>query len=507
MSVRRVMGIESEFGISNPRDASANPMLLSSQVVNAYGNVVMPDRLRRMRWDYDVESPLRDARGFDMSRADADPSQLTDDDYGLANLVLPNGARYYVDHAHPEYASPEVTNPYDATLWDLAGDRIIEKSARLASTLTGELLTVYKNNTDGKGVSYGTHENYQVERDVPFTDLIKFLTPFFVTRCIFAGAGRVGLGQDEIEPGFQISQRADFFEAQVGLETTLRRPIINTRDEPHADPDKFRRLHVIIGDANMSHRATYLKMGTTAIVLSMIEAGFLSLDFELYDPVTSMHLVSHDYELKTKQRMRDGSELSAIEIQRHYQASAVAFLAATGEQDEMAHDVVAHWGRILVALETDPMSLVNEVDWITKLSVLNGYRNRDQLLWSDSRLAAIDIQFADLRPEKGISLILQQKGKVDVMFTEAQITEAVANPPTDTRAYFRGTCISKFCNQIAAASWDSVIFDLGPDTPLKRVSTPDARGGIKLTSEALFARSDDANELLANLEPRYLSAD
>lgn len=507
MSVRRVMGIESEFGISNPRDASANPMLLSSQVVNAYGNVVMPDRLRRMRWDYDVESPLRDARGFDMSRADADPSQLTDDDYGLANLVLPNGARYYVDHAHPEYASPEVTNPYDAALWDLAGDRIIEKSARLASTLTGELLTVYKNNTDGKGVSYGTHENYQVERDVPFTDLIKFLTPFFVTRCIFAGAGRVGLGQDEIEPGFQISQRADFFEAQVGLETTLRRPIINTRDEPHADPDKFRRLHVIIGDANMSHRATYLKMGTTAIVLSMIESGFLSLDFELYDPVTSMHLVSHDYELKTKQRMRDGSELSAIEIQKHYQVSAVAFLAATGEQDEMAHDVVAHWGRILVALESDPMSLVNEVDWITKLSVLNGYRNRDQLLWSDSRLAAIDIQFADLRPEKGISLILQQKGKVDVMFTEAQIAQAVANPPTDTRAYFRGTCISKFCNQIAAASWDSVIFDLGPDTPLKRVSTPDARGGIKLTSEALFARSDDANELLANLEPRYLSAD
>lgn len=507
MSVRRVMGIESEFGISNPRDASANPMLLSSQVVNAYGNVVMPDRLRRMRWDYDVESPLRDARGFDMSRADADPSQLTDDDYGLANLVLPNGARYYVDHAHPEYASPEVTNPYDAALWDIAGDRIIEKSARLASTLTGELLTVYKNNTDGKGVSYGTHENYQVQRDVPFTDLIKFLTPFFVTRCIFSGAGRVGLGQDEIEPGFQISQRADFFEAQVGLETTLRRPIINTRDEPHADPDKFRRLHVIIGDANMSHRATYLKMGTTAIVLSMIEAGFLTLDFELYDPVTSMHLVSHDYELNTKQRMRDGSELSAIEIQKYYQASAVAFLSATDERDEMAHDVVAHWGRILSTLGSDPMSLANEVDWITKLSVLNGYRNRDQLLWSDSRLAAIDIQFADLRPEKGISLILQQKGKVDVMFSEAQIAQAVATPPTDTRAYFRGSCITKYCNQIAAASWDSVIFDLGPDTPLKRVSTPDALGGIKLASEAVFAKSRDANELLTNLEPRHLSAD
>lgn len=506
MSVRRVMGIESEFGVSNPRDSSANPMLLSSQVVNAYGNEVMPNRIRRMRWDYDVESPLRDARGFDMSRADADPSQLTDDDYGLANLVLPNGARYYVDHAHPEYASPEVTNPYDAALWDTAGDRIIERSARLASTLTGDLITVYKNNTDGKGVSYGTHENYQVLREVPFGDLVKYLTPFFVTRCVFAGAGRVGLGQEDIEPGFQISQRADFFEAEVGLETTLRRPIINTRDEPHADPDLFRRLHVIIGDANMSQRINYLKMGTTAIVLSMIEANFLKLDFELYDAVTSMHLVSHDYKFETKQRLRDGSEMSALDIQKHYQSSAAGFLTETGETDEMAHDVVKQWGRILNALEHDPMSLVNEVDWITKLSVLNGYRNRDHLLWNDSRLAAIDIQFADLRPDKGLARVLQQKGKMDLLFTEEQVAQAVANPPVDTRAYFRGTCVAKFVDQVAAASWDSVILDLGPDVPLKRISTPDALGGTQAATSDLFEQSELAADLLANLKPEHVLA-
>ena len=506
MSVRRVMGIESEFGISNPQNSSANPMLLSSQVVNAYGNEVMPNRIRRMRWDYDVESPLRDARGFDMSRADADPSQLTDDDYGLANLVLPNGARYYVDHAHPEYASPEVTNPYDAALWDCAGDRIIERSARLASTLTGDLITVYKNNTDGKGVSYGTHENYQVLRQVPFNDLVKFLTPFFVTRCVFAGAGRVGLGQDDIKPGFQISQRADFFEAEVGLETTLRRPIINTRDEPHADPDLYRRLHVIIGDANMSHKINYLKMGTTAIVLSMIEAGFMELDFELYDAVTSMHLVSHDYKFATQQRLRDGSKKSALDIQRHYQQSAVRFLTEIGESDEMAHDVVSNWGRILDALEHNPMSLVGEVDWITKLSVLNGYRNRDQLLWNDPRLAAIDIQFADLRPDKGLARVLQQKGKMDILFTEEQIENAVANPPTDTRAFFRGTCVSKFVDQVAAASWDSVIFDLGPDVPLKRISTPDALGGTREASLGLFDSSELAADLLANLKPEHVLA-
>lgn len=506
MSVRRIMGIESEFGISNPQDSSANPMLLSSQVVNAYGNEVMPNRIRRMRWDYDVESPLRDARGFDMSRAEADASQLTDDDYGLANLVLPNGARYYVDHAHPEFASPEVTNPYDAALWDTAGDRIIERSARLASKLTGELITVYKNNTDGKGVSYGTHENYQVLREVPFTDLIKFLTPFFVTRCVFAGAGRVGLGQENLEPGFQISQRADFFEAEVGLETTLRRPIINTRDEPHADPDLYRRLHVIIGDANMSQRMTYLKMGTTAIVLSMIEAGFLTLDFELYDAVTSMHLVSHDYKFETKQRLRDGSEMSALDIQKHYQQSAVQFLLETNEMDDMAHDVVKNWGRILDALESNPMSLINEVDWITKLSVLNGYRNRDLLLWNDSRLAAIDIQFADLRPDKGLARVLQQKGKMDLMFTEEQVAEAMSNPPVDTRAYFRGTCVAKFVDQVAAASWDSVILDLGPDLPLKRIATPDALGGTKTATAELFERSNLATELMANLMPEHVLA-
>lgn len=386
------------------------------------------------------------------------------------------------------------------------GDRIIERSARLASTLTGELITVYKNNTDGKGVSYGTHENYQVLREVAFSDLVRFLTPFFVTRCVFAGAGRVGLGQENLEPGFQISQRADFFEAEVGLETTLRRPIINTRDEPHADPDQYRRLHVIIGDANMSQKMTYLKMGTTAIVLSMIEAGFLELDFELYDPVTSMHLVSHDYKFQTKQKLRDGSEISALDIQKHYQKSAEQFLVNTGETDPMTIDVVSQWGRILDALERDPMSLVNEVDWITKLSVLNGYRNRDQLLWNDSRLAAIDIQFADLRPDKGLARVLQQKGKMDSLFSEDQVAHAVANPPEDTRAFFRGTCVTKYVDQMAAASWDSVILDLGPDAPLKRVTTPDALGGTKAAAFDLFENASDARELLANLKPEHVLA-
>ena len=217
-----------------------------------------------------------------------------------------------------------------------------------------------------------------------------------------------------------------------------------------------------------------------------------------------MHLVSHDYKFETKQRLRDGSEMSALDIQKHYQESAVRFLAETGETDPMSHDVVQQWGRILTTLENDPMSLVNEVDWITKLSVLNGYRNRDQLLWNDPRLAAIDIQFADLRPDKGLARVLQQKGKMDLLFTEEQVAQAVSNPPVDTRAYFRGTCVAKFIDQVAAASWDSVILDLGPDVPLKRISTPDALGGTARATAELFATSSAAADLLANLKQEHV---
>src|SRR5436305_2144377 len=245
-------------------------MLTSSQIVNAYATAM--HRARRARWDFEEENPLRDARGFDLARELADASQLTDEDSGLANVILTNGARLYVDHAHPEYSTPEVTNPRDAVIWDKAGERVMVAAAEHAAKIPGAgAIQLYKNNTDNKGVSYGTHENYLMRRQTPFADIVRHLTPFFVSRQVVVGAGRVGIGQDGRQHGFQLSQRADFFEVEVGLETTLKRPIINTRDEPHADPERYRRLHVIIGDANLSEVSTYLKVGTTALVLSMIE--------------------------------------------------------------------------------------------------------------------------------------------------------------------------------------------------------------------------------------------
>src|SRR5690606_26470261 len=296
MTVRRVMGIETEYGISVAGQPTVNPMLSSSQIVNAYAG--RAGRLRRARWDFEEENPLRDARGFDLARDLADESQLTDEDVGLANAILTNGARLYVDHAHPEYSTPEVTNPRDLVRWDKAGEEVMREAMRRAAAppLSTQIL-LYKNNTDHKGASYGCHENYLMKRSTPFADIVRHLTPFFVSRQVVCGAGRVGIGQDGSKHGFQISQRADYFEVEVGLETTLKRPIINTRDEPHADAEKYRRLHVIIGDANLAEVSTYLKLGTTSLVLSMIEDGFIAVDLAVDQPVRTLHRVSHDPDL------------------------------------------------------------------------------------------------------------------------------------------------------------------------------------------------------------------
>src|SRR5690349_5791225 len=328
MSVRRVMGTEVEYGISVPGQPGANPMVTSSQIVNAYGARPELNRGGRARWDYEEESPLRDARGFTYSGALYDPSEaLADEDLGLANVILTNGARLYVDHAHPEYATPECTNPLDVVRWDKAGERVITIAAANVDVPGQNPIVIYKNNTDNKGASYGSHENYLMRRSTPFADIVRHLTPFFVTRQVVCGAGRVGIGQDGRGHGFQLSQRADFFEVEVGLETTLKRPIINTRDEPHADPEKSRRLHVIIGDANLAEVSTYLKLGTTALVLDMIENKYFTEELTVSNSVASLRAVSHDPTLKHLLEREDGSTLTAVQLQWEYFNLASAYVA------------------------------------------------------------------------------------------------------------------------------------------------------------------------------------
>ena len=496
MSVRRVMGTEVEYGISVPGQPGANPMVTSSQIVNAYGARPELTRGGRARWDYEEESPLRDARGFTYSGALYDPSEaLADEDLGLANVILTNGARLYVDHAHPEYSTPEVTNPRDAVLWDKAGEKVMAEAARRAASVpTVGSIHLYKNNTDNKGASYGAHENYLMRRQTPFADIVQFLTPFFVTRQIVCGAGRVGIGQDGSTPGFQIAQRADFFEVEVGLETTLKRPIINTRDEPHADADKYRRLHVIIGDANLSEISTYLKLGTTALILEMIEEKALTADLGIADPVTELKNISHDPTLTHRVKLRDGRRLTALDVQWAFYERVRSFVDDRGG-DEQTEDVLSRWESVLDRLGRDPMECANELDWVAKLRLLDGYRDRESLGWASPKLQLVDLQYADVRPEKGLYHRLVARGAMKTLFTQEEVRRAMVEPPEDTRAYFRGRCLAQYAPEVVAASWDSVIFDVGRES-LVRVPMMEPLRGTKTHVGALFDRCPSAKDLL-----------
>jgi Pup amidohydrolase len=500
MTVHRVMGIETEYGISVPGHPHVNSMLTSSQVVNAYANAVAGAGRANARWDYDEETPLRDARGFDLTRADADPTQLTDEDLGLANVILTNGARLYVDHAHPEYSSPEVTNPRDALIWDKAGERIMARATELVRAMPGaQPVNLYKNNTDNKGASYGTHENYLMRRTTPFADIVRHLTPFFVSRQVVTGAGRVGLGQEGRRHGFQLTQRADFFEVEVGLETTLKRPIINTRDEPHADPEKYRRLHVIVGDANLAETSTYLKLGTTSLVLAMLEDDALDLDLVMDQPVREMHEVSHDFTLRHLVTLHSGRRLTAVQMQLEFLEQARKYVEDRGEADPQTADVLDRWESVLSRLETDPMSLSGELDWVAKLALLQGYRDRDGLDWDHPRLELVDLQYSDVRPDKGLAQRLQARGALLRLTTDAEVDSAVTHPPTDTRAWFRGECMRRYAGEVAAASWDSVIFDVAGHDALQRVPTLEPLRGTQAHVGALLDASPTARDLLAAL--------
>jgi len=491
--MRRIMGTEVEYGISVPGDATANPVLTSTQVVLAYAAAADIPRARRARWDYEVESPLRDARGFDLGVPGGHPNDTDVEDLGAANVILTNGARLYVDHAHPEYSAPEVTNARDAVIWDKAGERIMEQAALKAATVPGQpRLQLYKNNVDGKGASYGTHENYLMARSTPFTSVIAGLTPFFATRQVIVGSGRVGIGAAGEEAGFQLSQRSDYIEVEVGLETTLKRGIINTRDEPHADADKYRRLHVIIGDANLAEYSTYLKVGTTSIVLDMIEAGRRFDDLRLLDPVRAVHQISHDPTLQVKVELSGGRKFTGLDMQYAYHERAVAFMDQEGTGDR---DVLRIWGEVLDALARDPQECADRLDWVAKLRLLEGYRSRDGLAWGAPRLNLVDLQYSDVRLDKGLYNRLVARGSMKRLVSEEEVLAAVKSPPEDTRAYFRGRCLERYPTSVAAASWDSVIFDLGRES-LVRIPTLEPLRGTKAHVGALLEAAETAEQLV-----------
>ncbi|WP_353301213.1 depupylase/deamidase Dop [Kocuria rosea] len=531
MSVRRVMGAETEFGVLATGNPHANATVLSSQVVTTYAALVRR-RLGASRtaagWDYHGETPLEDARGFTVPRDQADPSQLTDvapvltaeevaaealREIGshaesldwrqvVMNTVLPNGARLYVDHSHPEYSSPEVTTPRDAVLWDAAGDRValdaVRAIAASAATTGLDVVNLYKNNTDNKSVSYGAHENYLVPRAVPFAALAAGLLPFFASRQVVCGAGRVGIGDRGGRPGFQISQRADFFEREVGLETTVHRPIVNTRDEPHAERTRHRRLHVIIGDANLSHTSSLLKFGTTSLVLGLIEAG-AAPDIALADPVAALQAISHDPGLTTTVLLRDGRRLTGVQLQRLYLEAARAHEHATGGPDPDTREVLELWAEVLDALETDPLSLADRLDWVAKHALLLGYRERDGLAWDDPRLTLIDLQYADVRPEKGLHHRLVAAGRMRTLFTAEEVERAAGLPPADTRAWFRGRLMTRFPDDVLTANWDSVSLTLPGVRRGARIAMPEPLELTREDVDPLLSAAPDAEHFVRAL--------
>ncbi len=490
------MGLENEYGISSSQNT--DPITLSNRIVLAYAKHVFPDS--NIRWDYDVESPLRDARGFDMSRADADASQLTDEDQVIPNLVLPNGARFYVDHAHPEFSAPEVLNPKDITKWDLAGEQIMRTAVALdAKEFPEDKIRIFKNNVDNKGSSYGTHENYQVKRAIDFSKIVSGLTPHFITRQIYCGAGRIGIGQKSEEIGYQISQRADYIEAHVGLETTMKRPIINTRDEPHADPKISRRLHVIIGDANMSDFANILKVGATSLILSMIEQDFI--DFEevnLLNPVGIVKDISQDLDFKNLYILNNGNKFSAIDVQEWYLEKTKLFLTQHG-YDENSRQVVDFWEQAITGLRNKREDLADRIDWIAKLILIEKYQEKNGLTIDDDVIKSIDIKYSEITSEDGIAQVLKRNRLLKEYLNPFDVQEAVSEPPINTRAWFRGKSVSKFSKSIAAASWDSLIFDIDKNQPLFRIATADPlKGTQELTSE-MINQSDTALDLVNSI--------
>ncbi|MEE2645896.1 MAG: depupylase/deamidase Dop [Actinomycetota bacterium] len=504
VNVKKTLGIETEYGIIHKGVTEPNPIIASSLLINAYLHAhSTADRgpsAPRPGWDFIHETPDKDLRGFDSPESIAPEIEAH-----MVNAVLTNGSRYYVDHAHPELSSPECADPLSVVKYDCAADQILISSMEAAKEILppGQELVVYKNNSDGKGNSYGCHENYLVNRGTSFERIADHATTHFITRQVFTGAGKVGCeisGRSRSEIPFQITQRADFFEEPIGLETTLKRPIINTRDEPHADPAKYRRLHVIVGDANLCQVATFLKVGTTAIVLSMIESDALNKIIKFKDPVRSLQEVSFDLQLNTPLELIDGSTSTALEIQWWLYGQAKEYVDKFGTENiggDSAELVLHWWEKVLTSLDSPNSleTLVGVLDWVTKKHILDGFQERKKINSMDPQLAAIDLQYHDLRPHKSLFKKVHQ----ETLVSETDTHVAVKNPPEDTRAYFRGKCLTKWPEDIVSANWDSLVFDSG-EKNLQRVPMLEPLRGTRQQTEDLIENSNSVSELLKRLE-------
>ncbi|RYG72091.1 peptidase [bacterium] len=452
-SFQSLFGFETEYGITVEGSDASGLITASREVVKAYDETGLPFA---SPWNYRSEDPRNDQRGFHVARLSTDPVDAQFDRPGeraaspqedRCDHVLGNGARLYNDHGHPEYSTPECADLRSLVAHDKAGERIVLECAKIYGEKIGKTVEIWKNNTDFHGASYGSHESYLLQRRVGWEAVVKNLAPFLATRIIFCGAGKVGSEERGVDCKYQLSQRADFFQVLQSVDTLHNRPLVNTRDEPHGDAHRFRRLHVIAGDANLSEWAIAMRAGTTNLVAALVESGWEN-PLPLKDSVKAIKSISRD---QSYQWIVDGEfgPVSAIEVQRAYLAGAKALNLSGSEW------VLDEWKEILSVLENDPMDAYDRCDWVAKKSLLDQFIEAEELDWKADRefLQSLELAYHNVDPELGLYAGLVESGAMRTLVTEEEIEAARLHAPTNTRAALRGAIAKKFSAQIEAISW------------------------------------------------------
>jgi proteasome accessory factor PafA2 len=517
MSVPKLLGIEQEYAIKIDGAENLSAFDASCMLVNAYARRLgLRDPQVNILWDYAHETPFQDIRGGHFGK-NTGQQIIGEKENMLINAGLPNGARLYTDHAHPEYSTPECLSAKDAVACDKAGEIILSEGLKLiGDTLPSTSITLYKNNTDLHGHIYGCHENYLMAADAHEAALItnpqkalKALVPFLVTRQIFTGSGKIGGRKgSQTESPYQISQRADYMENLFGLETMYARPLINTRQEHHCDQNKFRRLHLILGDANMCEFASFLKIGSTQIILQMIEDDFVKADLTLKDPIKAIKQISNQFDCAVE--LEDGRKLTAAQIQMELFEYAQKFKQnnrSGGVPD--ADFILECWSQALdglaqlkltddLIIADDPLQLSQRLDWVLKLWIINRYRQGKGCNWEHPLLNVLDLQYHNIDKKEGIFYRTQAQNFTKRILTDDEIDRFVHFAPDNTRAWFRGKCIEKFAKEIYLVNWEVVGFDQGDI--YRMVPLPDPLKGIRKNYQQIFDKSENAHELITLLE-------
>lgn len=463
--IRILSGIETEYGLSIEGRSAEDQVEDATAFVRSYpGNC-------RVGWDYRYESPRADLRGFSVSKLEVDPAdarfdagrQRGHDPDIRSDRILPNGARLYNDHGHPEYSTPECWSLGELALNDLAGQLALLDTASAFEGNTGLRTRVYKNNTDFHGASYGTHENYAVPRSLGFDRLYRAVMPILVARQVLCGAGKVGA-----ETGracvYQLSQRADFFVEGVNTETLYRRPVFNTRDEPHADPRDWIRLHVISGDANMISSATARKAGLVKLALWLEMIGETP-NWRIRDPAGAFQQVSRDESCQFRVELEGGSWTNAREILESYFAAAERVLELRPGHEPRtdraeAYDLITECRSLLEDLHECPARFARHVDWAAKRRMLEQFMEHESVDWSDPILRSFDLEYHNLDPSEGLFYALQQMNEVDEWPSEQELRPRLERASERTRAWARGLAVARYGNVLDAACWRSLVFNV-----------------------------------------------